>query len=251
LGKALAPGSPGQFDEIYTINNALNGQKRIVHASGRTTFDKDGMSLSISGTARDVTMQQELQLALENEVQKRTEELSATNEALTATNEKLLESTALLVRSNENLQKFAYIASHDLQEPLRKIQQFGDLLKMGHASLSGEALTYVERMQSAASRMSMLIRDLLSFSRISTQREASAPVALRSILDTVCQTLELTIQQTGARIQVGALPVISGDASQLEQLFQNLLSNALKFRNASVVPVISVNVEIIEAENLP
>ncbi|QMW02483.1 PAS domain-containing protein [Spirosoma foliorum] len=251
LGKALEKGSSGYFDEVYTILNTVTGQDRVIHANGQTLFDADGTPRSIAGTAQDVTIQQELQLALENEVQTRTEELATTNQDLTAINEELLESTALLVRSNENLQKFAYIASHDLQEPLRKIQQFGDLLKTGYARSPEEALTYVERMQSAASRMSMLIRDLLSFSRISTRRDASAPVLLQPIVASVLQTLELVIQETGAHIHVGLLPIISGDAIQLSQLFQNLLSNALKFRLPAISPVIEIKAQRVAVTDLP
>ena len=131
--------------------------------------------------------------------------------------------------ANENLQTFAYVASHDLQEPLRKIQQFGDLLKTRYPDPTGDTHTYLERMQSAASRMSQLIKDLLNYSRVSAQHDTSKPVALNEVMDRVLTTFELTIQETGARIQVELLPTILGDASQLTQLFQNLLSNALKF----------------------
>lgn len=263
MEKALEKGSSGLFDEVYTITNAITGQDRIIHASGQTLFDTDGSPLSISGTAQDVTIQQQLQLALENEVQTRTEELAAINEELRATNDRLgttndalTESTALLVRSNENLQKFAYVASHDLQEPLRKIQQFGDLLERQYADSTGEQLDYLQRMQAAASRMSMLIKDLLNFSRIATRRDESKALSLSDVLDRVLTVLELVIAETNAQIEVDPLPQIKGDPSQLSQLFQNLLSNALKFSRVDLsgrpsIPQIAIRYKLVDATDLP
>ncbi|QKZ13821.1 PAS domain S-box protein [Spirosoma sp. KUDC1026] len=258
IEKALEKGGTGRYDETYIITNAVTGQERVIHANGQTLFDAGGNPLFLAGTAQDVTLQLELQLALEQQVQQRTEELTASNNELEAANQeyaelttKLQESNGLLRRSNENLQQFAYVASHDLQEPLRKIQQFGDLLKTRYADSTGDEGVYLDRMQSAASRMSTLIKDLLNFSRISTQRDTSAPVSLQTIVENVLTTLEFTIRETGARIQVGALPTLSGDASQLGQLFQNLLSNALKFRRADTVPIILIQAHRVDAGDLP
>ncbi|AUD07353.1 hypothetical protein CWM47_17370 [Spirosoma pollinicola] len=170
---------------------------------------------------------------------------------LAGANHQLRESNALLARSNENLQQFAYVASHDLQEPLRKIQQFGDLLKTGQADKTGESILYLERMQSAASRMSMLIKDLLDFSRISTQRDASDSVSLQRVVERVVSTLELRVEELGAQIRVGSLPTVLGDSSQLGQLFQNLLSNALKFHHPGSSPRIEVTAQWLAVEHLP
>ena len=140
-----------------------------------------------------------------------------------------------LKRSNENLQSFAYIASHDLQEPLRKIQAFGDILAQRYApTLDKEASDIIGRMQSAAERMSALIRDLLDYARIASQRDAFRPFALTKLLDDITEDLWHPIQQTGARLDFSngngqSLPDLVGDRLQLRQLFQNLLSNALKF----------------------
>ncbi|MGM9512349.1 ATP-binding protein [Larkinella sp. GY13] len=188
---------------------------------------------------------------LESQVQQRTEELAAANHELAINNQALAESNGLLVRSNANLQTFAFIASHDLQEPLRKIQQFGDLLKTCLTDPTVEALMYLERMQISASRMSTLIRDLLNYSRISTLRDQSAPVSLQTIVATVLNTLDWTIQQTEAQIQVGPLPMLPGDAAQLGQLFQNLLSNALKFVKPGVDPRIQILSSWVLASDLP
>ncbi|GAB3969760.1 PAS domain-containing protein [Spirosoma terrae] len=256
-------GSAGKFDAEYSIINAKTGKRKIVHALGKVHFNHDGNPVRIAGTVQDVTMQRELQLELESQVQFRTEELAATNEELAATNEELAatneeltESTSLLIRSNENLQTFAYIASHDLQEPLRKIQQFGDLLKTQLADANAEQLNYLDRMQSAASRMSMLIRDLLNFSRISTRREPNRRLSLDDVMDSVLTDLELVITETGAQIDIDKLPIVSGDPSQLGQLFQNLLSNALKFSRVDSVgnptaPRVEIRCQLTKADFLP
>ncbi|MCX6213683.1 PAS domain-containing protein [Spirosoma sp.] len=193
----------------------------------------------------------QLSAALEEQVRQRTLALTAANEALSTSNKELEETNSLLNRSNANLQQFAYVASHDLQEPLRKIQQFGDLLKTRYTDSTGEAVVYLERMQLAASRMSTLIRDLLDYSRISTRRDKSAPVCLQTIVATVLNTLDWTIQQTGAQIQVDPLPTLSGDASQLGQLFQNLLSNALKFSKPGVTSLIQIRSARVSSADLP
>ncbi|MCX6216334.1 ATP-binding protein [Spirosoma sp.] len=191
-----------------------------------------------------------------NELIATNEELSANNEEYAAINEELEEANVLLNRSNDNLEQFAYVASHDLQEPLRKIRQFGDLLKARYNESEKEELAYVDRMQSAASRMSILIKDLLNFSRIATQREANDSVSLQTVVESVLSTLELRMEELGAQIQVGLLPTVTGDASQLSQLFQNLLSNALKFHRtnqagALVTPLIEIRAQLVSADQLP
>ncbi|SFF21655.1 PAS domain-containing sensor histidine kinase [Spirosoma endophyticum] len=265
MGRATTPEFGGLLDEEYGIITQQTGRHRIVRAQGKMYFDASGQPRKMLGSMRDVTEERELQLALEQLVQQRTEELAAANKELASTNEELEanneeyaainealeEANRLLSRSNANLQTFAYVASHDLQEPLRKIQQFGDLLKTRQASLSGDEVVYIERMQSAASRMSTLIRDLLNFSRIATQRDTNSSVALNAIVEQVLITLEMVIAETNAEIRVEPLPTIQGDDSQLTQLFQNLIGNALKFRRPSVAPLIQLTAQILEADELP
>lgn len=190
-----------------------------------------------------------LSTELDQQVQQRTRELAATNTELTRSNQ-------LLTRSNENLQQFTYVASHDLQEPLRKIQSFGDLLQRQYADQLGDGVEHLQRMQAAATRMSTLIRDLLTFSRISTRQEATDPVSLTQVVDTVLMDLELIIQETRAVITVEPLPTILGNPSQLEQLFQNLLSNALKFHRTDqsgtpVIPMVRIISRLVAAVDLP
>jgi PAS domain S-box-containing protein len=148
---------------------------------------------------------------------------------------------AHLEQSNRELENFASVASHDLQEPLRKIQTFSERLKATSAAQLGpEGRDYLERMHSAATRMRRLIDDMLSFARISSRGRPFARVALADITQEVLGDLETTIEQAGGTVTVGELPVLEADPSQMRQLLQNLLSNALKFRRDGVPPVISV-----------
>src|SRR5262249_43411240 len=121
-----------------------------------------------------------------------------------------------LERTNRELQAFAYVASHDLQEPLRKIQAFGDRLGKGYASsLPTEAADFIERMQNAATRMRRLIDDLLAFSRVTTRAQEFRPVDLAEAMRDVVTDLEVRVEQTGGRVEIGTLPTIDGDVSQL------------------------------------
>jgi PAS domain S-box-containing protein len=154
--------------------------------------------------------------------------------------EKLQVYTRMLEASNQALQDFASVASHDLQEPLRKIRSFGELLKERYrASLDDTGKDYVDRMHSAAERMGTLIEDLLEYSRVSERERQVNTVDLNQILQGVLADLEVRIKNTKARIQVGHLPTILADPTQIRQVFQNLIGNALKFRREDPVVKIS------------
>ncbi|GAA4410486.1 hypothetical protein GCM10023187_35140 [Nibrella viscosa] len=147
-----------------------------------------------------------------------------------------------LKQSNEYLQQFAYVASHDLQEPLRKVKSFGDILMDQYGNVLGQNGTdLVRRMQNATTRMQSLVRDLLAYSRLSTGTNPPAPVNLNALLKEVLDDLELTVQQTDAVITVDRLPVVVGNRAQLTQLFSNLLSNALKFHKPNQCPDIIIS----------
>jgi len=145
--------------------------------------------------------------------------------------EALRQANRSLSESNRDLEEFAYVASHDLQEPLRKIQAFGDRLEARLGDHEDErALDYLERMQNASGRMQILISDLLSFSRVTTAGRELTPVPLDEVVEMVLHDLEVAVTEAGAKIHIGSLPTIDGDRPQLQQLLQNLLGNALKFR---------------------
>lgn len=150
-----------------------------------------------------------------------------------------------LNRSNRELQDFAFVASHDLQEPLRKIRAFGDRLQQNFGPHLGEQGTdYVRRMQNASARMSSLIEDLLAFSRITTKAKPFLPVSLNKVAEEVLEDLEIAIDEADAEISIGELPEIAADQFQMKQLFQNLLGNALKFRRPDSPLNISVTAEL-------
>ena len=138
--------------------------------------------------------------------------------------------TAKLEQSNRDLQEFAYVASHDLQEPLRKVQAFSDRLATKYESVLDETgRDYLKRMRDASHRMQVLITDLLGFSRISTHAQPFTEVDLNTITQEVLSDLENHIERIQARVEVGQLPMLKADPTQMHQLLQNLISNALKF----------------------
>jgi PAS domain S-box-containing protein len=138
-----------------------------------------------------------------------------------------------LQRSNEELEQFAYLASHDLQEPLRMVVNFMELLKRNHAPTLDElANKYIDFAVDGARRMKQLVDALLTYSRVDGRGAGFQRVALQDALSGALQSLPLAIEESGAHVVSDTLPIVSGDSSQLEQVFQNLLSNAMKFRGA-------------------
>ncbi len=183
-------------------------------------------------------LEEKLRLAnenLEQRVKERTVQLEETNQNLE--------------RSNQELQDFAYVASHDLQEPLRKIQAFGNLLEEEYGSVLGEGKDYLDRMRSAASRMSTLIEDLLAFSRVTTKARPFTDVNLEMIASEVLSDLETRMSDTGGTVKVESLPTVVADHVQMRQLLQNLLGNALKFHRPGVPPRVTLSYVPIKAKN--
>ena len=161
--------------------------------------------------------------------------------------EELTKKAEELTRSNKELEQFAFVASHDLQEPLRKIQAFGDRLKAKcDAANLQEGRDYLDRMQNAAARMQTLIFDLLTFSRVISRTEPFAPINLNHVVKEIVGDLEVRIEKTGGRVDLGELPTLEADSTQMRQLLQNLIGNALKFHAPGKPPVVRV-----ESRRLP
>ena len=171
------------------------------------------------------------------------------NARLERTNTELEHTNLELKRSNDELEQFASVASHDLQEPLRKVQSFGDQLEHRFAAdLPTEAVDYLRRMRSSANRMSTLIEDLLEFSRVTTRPQAVQDVDLADVArEVVAADLDGMIRSTRGRVTIGALGVVEADALQMRQLLQNLIANALKFHRANVAPEVHLRAAACDA----
>jgi light-regulated signal transduction histidine kinase (bacteriophytochrome) len=179
--------------------------------------------------------------SLEQRVAERTHALSRANQELETEVAEHRRTEAELARSNAELEQFAYVASHDLQEPLRKIQAFGGLLAaIDSEALSEQGRDYLGRMRDAARRMQALINDLLAFSRVTTRGRPFTSVDLTQVANEVLSDLQISIEQSGGRVELSDLPSIDADPMQMRQLLQNLVGNALKFRRDDAAPVVKV-----------
>ncbi|MRG44633.1 PAS domain-containing protein [Chitinophaga sp. SYP-B3965] len=165
-----------------------------------------------------------------------------TQQQLETTNAQLAEMNHELELSNHDLQQFASVASHDLQEPLRKIQMFSNLLKNQNKEiLSEESQRFLDKIMNSSKRMKTLILDVLSYSRLSANNNVFEPVNLNDITKELLDDFELIIQEKKAEIRVGDLPVIEANRGQIRQVFQNMVSNALKFSKPDLAPVIEIS----------
>lgn len=233
---SVAEGGEGAYDEEYTVVNRITGRERILHAQGKTFFSPDGTPYLMSGTAQDITGHRQIQMALKNEVKARTEELERTLNELEAANQRLLS-------SNEELAQYAYVASHDLQEPLRKISMFSKLLREKDEEQKFDMIT--SKIVQSSDRMSQLIRDLLEFSRLLKQDSGFAVTDLNTIVSAVRNDFELLIEEKMASVKIDILPEIECVPLQMNQLFYNLISNALKFVKHNKDPEISIRCKVI------
>ena len=239
----------GAIDVEYTVVNKKTKRAFMMHSQGQTFFNEQGEPYLIIGTTRDITAQKKNEKELERLVQERTEELQATNEEMATTNEELEEANENLFRSNEELGQYAYVASHDLQEPLRKIRVFAGMLS-NHKSLSDENRPMVEKINQSSQRMSLLIKDLLDFSKLTKSNDLEKPVDLNVVLKDVVTDFELIISEKKAIVSINDLPTIQAVPLQMNQLFYNLLSNALKFTSTDRVPKINISAKALTSREV-
>ncbi len=216
----------GDFVQDYEmlIRSKQKGFERFVSYSVAPVQNSNGETILIVYVIRDLTERRLAELALEDYAEK-------------------------LKRSNEELENFAFVASHDLQEPLRKIQMFGNILQERlDGQLSDESGEYLKRMQSAAERMRDMVQGLLDLSRVNTRGNPFEAVNLTDAAEEVVSDLEVRIQATGGRVVVEPLPTIEGDVVQLRQLLQNLIGNGLKFHQEGTVPEVRVLGEVTQVD---
>ncbi len=172
-------------------------------------------------------------------------ELAAVNLRLASSNAQLERRATELSRSNAELDQFASIASHDLQEPLRKVRTFTQQLAVTEAErLSERGADYLMRANRAAERMQRLIQDLLQFSRVTTKPRAFVAVDLNEAMADVAEDLSIELEESGTELQVGSLPTLSADPTQMRQLLLNLVSNAIKFRRPGTPPQVRVSATV-------
>ena len=184
---------------------------------------------------------------LEQEIQERT----LSEQKVNLLNQQLMENILQLKATNEELDRFAYVASHDLQEPLRKIMIFGDRLANKYNDLLGnDAKEYLDRMRKASERMQLLINNILDFSKFSAASQSFEETNLNRLVDEVLSDLEIEIEKKKAVVTVKQLPSLWVIPGQFRQLIQNLLSNSLKFCKKDVPPVISLYAERIKGRQL-
>ncbi|MGN6420434.1 MAG: PAS domain-containing protein [Pseudobacter sp.] len=215
-----------------------NGNIRWVKTQGKVVFNESGEPLKMLGTLRDITEEKSFSLALENEVRERTQELALKNEAL----EKM----------NAELNSFAYVSSHDLQEPLRKIRIFAErITETELQNLTDKGQDYFHRIEKAASTMQTLINDLLSYSRTSNADRVTEIVSMNKILEEAREELKEVFEEKKALLHSDDLGQGRIIPFQFKQLLINLLSNSLKFAGQGRQPVINLRHEIIMGTEIP
>jgi PAS domain S-box-containing protein len=235
------------FKGEWRLRNDLTGDYIWHMVSVTPLRDADQQVIHWTGFLADIHAQKVIEQTLRDN-----EELRQNKSILETSQQQLTNDIGELNRSNTELSQFAYVASHDLQEPLRKIQAFSSLLTEQYGpALDANAQDIIHRMQSATNRMQELIRGLLAYSRLNTEKPSFHAVSLSALVAEVQGDLETAIRGRDAKIQIGALPVVQGNTLQLRQLFQNLLSNALKFTPTGRVPIVQVSTRTVPADQLP
>ncbi len=257
VSKSLQGKKPYNF--YYRIVTP-EGSEKIIHEQAGVSFDVEGKPLRMTGTIQDVTSRRKTEEELnryrnnlEAMVEERTVELKKINDQLKTeiTNRKEIEKilktkTCELTQSNEELGRFAYVASHDLQEPLRKVVSYTELFESKYKGfLDKKADKYIDYIIDGAKRMQELISDLLRFSQVGNHKKEFEPVDCNNVLDTVLFNLQLMINENHATVHYETLPEIIADRVQIIQLFQNLIGNAIKYRTKEA-PVIKVLASPIE-----
>lgn len=226
--------SNGDYDVEYRTIGAEDGIIRWVRAKGKVYFNDQDKPVRFIGSVLDITDKVTAIQKIEKLVEERTKELAEANQTLQNINNELQ-------RSNQNLFEFAYAASHDLKEPIRKIHFFSNSLKAKiREKITDEERIYFEKLESASNRMNSLIDDLLQYSQVSMQERKNEQVNLDELLQHVLSDLELEIVEKKAKISSSHLPTVVGHHRQVQQAFSNIISNALKYKKQDLPPHIAI-----------
>ncbi|MEO1164468.1 MAG: ATP-binding protein [Chloroflexota bacterium] len=221
----------GQGFNVEVINYHKSGEEYWIAVEVRPVHNDAGELTNFIAIETDIT------------------ERKASQQALRQSRDELAAYAKELERSNRELQDFAYVSSHDLQEPLRKIQAFGSRIESRYGDVLDErGIDYIQRVQNAASRMQILINDLLEFSRVTTKAKAFREVNLNQTLNGVLSDLEIRMKETKAKVHADTLPTIDAEPHHMRQLMQNIISNAIKFHHPDRSPEVTIRSEIIEGE---
>ena len=230
-----------KVDHFETKRIAKNGQVLDISLTISPVKDKWGKVIGASKIARDITQRRRLFLAVQ-ESESKYMQLAFKLEALVEQRTReLQESNFYLAKSNQELEQFAYVTSHDLQEPLRKIHTFaGMLFNVNKDTLSDTSRVYMEKIMQSARRMSQLISELLDYSRLAHMRDPFEQTNLNDILKNVIADFEVLITQHEVQLEIEELPLLSASPLQMNQLFHNLLGNAIKFSSSGRKPLIHI-----------
>lgn len=231
-----------------------NGRVTWASTTKEPLRDGTGKIVGTFGISRDITKQKIAELKLQEiaktlkrsnaELAKSNRELEQAREMLTGANQKLNQLNGKLAESNGELENFAYVASHDLQEPLRMIKSYMALLKRrNQGTLDSDSLEFIRFAEDGASRMMQLIGDLLEYSRVSTQGKPIVETEVERIFSQVVGNLKVAIEESLAKVTHDPLPVVKVDPIQLERLLQNLVGNSIKYRDPQTVPEVHVSAE--------
>ncbi|VVB91877.1 Methanogenesis regulatory histidine kinase FilI [uncultured archaeon] len=217
--KSIEEAIKGKRTFNYEYRTILkDGSMRVIHAQGEVVFDNTGKPIKISGTAMDITERKRVEEERERWM-------------------------AELARSNAELEQFAYVASHDLKEPLRMVSSFAQLLEKRYKGRLGkDADEFIAYIVEGIIRMQAMINDLLAYSRVGTQGKPFQPTDCEFVLNQVMVNMKVAVEQSGAVVTHDPLPTITADTSQMIQLLQNLISNAIKFRSKEL-PRIHIRTE--------
>lgn len=237
LIKALQPGAGNFYRDEYRVIHLKDGTERVFRSLGKIHYCENGHPISITGIVQDITLQRMNEQKLEQRVMLRTEELKNANRKLQ--------------RSNEELEQYAFVASHDLQEPLRKIRVFSSMLEdLQGVSNDPSARHLIQKIHTCSNRMSNLIHDLLQFSRVDSRHELFALTDLNKVIRNILEDHELIILEKKAQVHILPMPSIEAIPLQMKQLFTNLLGNALKFTEKQRKPEITISSKFLTNEEL-